>query len=60
VEGLVLDDVAPGWYSLTCLPIKIQGAEGAPARCILQDDLVEDYMEEDEKKYEEEEEQEME
>ncbi len=56
----MLDDVAPGWYSLTCLPIKIQGAEGAPARCILQDDLVEDYMEEDEKKYEEEEEQEME
>ncbi|GAX77655.1 hypothetical protein CEUSTIGMA_g5098.t1 [Chlamydomonas eustigma] len=35
VEGLVLEGVPPGWYSMTCLPLKVLGAEGVPARCIL-------------------------
>lgn len=35
IEGLNLDDIAPGLYELLCLPIKLLGAEGAPARAIL-------------------------
>ena len=35
VEGLVLDEVQVGDYTMTCLPLKLQGSEGAPARCIL-------------------------
>lgn len=35
VEGLQLRDVAPGDYFLVCLPIKLAGADGAPARAIL-------------------------
>ena len=35
VEGLILDEVEVGEYTMTCLPLKLQGAEGAPARCIL-------------------------
>lgn len=35
LEGLNLSAVAPGRYSLYCLPLKIQGADGAPARAIL-------------------------
>lgn len=35
VEGLNLAGVTPGEYELICLPIKITGAEGAPARAIL-------------------------
>ncbi len=35
LEGLNLDGVAPGLYELICLPIKLGGAEGAPARAIL-------------------------
>jgi arylformamidase len=35
VEGLNLADVAPGAYELVCLPIKIQHADGAPARALL-------------------------
>lgn len=35
VEGMMLNDVAAGWYTLICLPIKIAGADGAPARAIL-------------------------
>ena len=35
VEGLNLNDVQPGEYDLTCLPILIQGAEAAPARVLL-------------------------
>eukprot|EP00252_Welwitschia_mirabilis_P010231 TRINITY_DN2340_c0_g1_i1.p1 TRINITY_DN2340_c0_g1~~TRINITY_DN2340_c0_g1_i1.p1 ORF type:complete len:268 (-),score=44.90 TRINITY_DN2340_c0_g1_i1:75-878(-) len=37
VEGLNLDDVEPGAYSLHCLPLRLLGAEGAPVRCILMD-----------------------
>jgi arylformamidase len=38
VEGLNLSAVAPGMYRLVCLPLKIVGADGAPARVILIDD----------------------
>jgi arylformamidase len=35
VEGLDLRKVAPGDYQLFCLPIKLAGCEGAPARAVL-------------------------
>jgi arylformamidase len=35
VEGLNLSSVRPGMYQLVCLPLKIVGADGAPARAIL-------------------------
>ena len=35
VEGLNLAAVEAGQYELICLPLKIMGAEGAPARAIL-------------------------
>jgi arylformamidase len=37
VEGLALDGIDPGTYWFACLPLKIAGAEGAPARAILMD-----------------------
>jgi len=35
LEGLRLAGVAAGRYRLLCLPLKLEGAEGAPARAIL-------------------------
>ena len=35
VEGLDLSAVAPGSYVLSCLPLKLAGADGAPARAVL-------------------------
>ena len=35
IEGLNLSQVSQGRYSLYCLPLKIAGADGAPARAIL-------------------------
>jgi arylformamidase len=35
VEGLDLSEVEDGEYDMTCLPLRITGAEGAPARVIL-------------------------
>jgi arylformamidase len=35
VEGLALGHILPGVYELTCLPLRLAGAEGAPARVIL-------------------------
>jgi arylformamidase len=35
VEGLDLSAVAPGDYTLYCLPLKLVGSDGAPARVIL-------------------------
>ena len=35
IEGLDLSKVRPGKYDLICLPLKILGADGAPARAIL-------------------------
>lgn len=36
VESLDLSGVQPGRYRLTCLPLRVVGAEGAPARAILE------------------------
>ncbi|XP_065872154.1 cyclase-like protein 2 [Euphorbia lathyris] len=35
VEGLKLDAILPGLYSVHCLPLRLLGAEGSPIRCIL-------------------------
>lgn len=35
VEGLNLDAVPPGQYQFVCLPIRLAGADGAPARAVL-------------------------
>ncbi len=35
VEGLDLAAVAPGSYELVCLPLRIVGGDGAPARAVL-------------------------
>ncbi len=35
IEGLNLSDVQVGSYELICLPLKMMGAEGAPARAVL-------------------------
>ena len=35
VEGLNLVEVGEGWYDLYCLPLKVVGADGAPARAVL-------------------------
>jgi arylformamidase len=35
IEGLDLRAVKPGFYNLYCLPMKLYGADGAPARVIL-------------------------
>ena len=37
IEGLNLSAVAPGAYDLICLPLKMPGADGAPARAILRE-----------------------
>lgn len=35
VEGLDLREVPPGRYQLICLPMKLVGSDGAPARAVL-------------------------
>ena len=35
IEGLDLSQVEPGMYELICLPLRIDGSDGAPARAIL-------------------------
>lgn len=35
VEGLNLSEVSQGRYTLHCLPLKLDGSDGAPARAIL-------------------------
>ncbi len=37
VEGLNLYGVQPGEYELICMPLKLQGCEGAPARVVLRE-----------------------
>lgn len=36
IEGLDLGAVTPGRYRLLCLPIKLGGSDGAPARAVLE------------------------
>ncbi len=35
IEGLNLSDAEPGMYEMYCLPLRIPGADGAPARVVL-------------------------
>lgn len=35
LEGLDLSKVTPGEYTLICLPVKLGGSDGAPARAVL-------------------------
>jgi arylformamidase len=35
VEGLDLSEVEPGEYDMVCLPLRIAGGDGAPARVLL-------------------------
>lgn len=35
VEGLLLAGIAPGRYQLICLPLRLAGLDGAPARAVL-------------------------
>jgi arylformamidase len=35
VEGLDLSEAEPGFYEMTCLPLRIAGGDGAPARVVL-------------------------
>jgi arylformamidase len=37
LEGLVLDDVAPGPYELIALPLKLAGLDASPVRAILRE-----------------------
>jgi arylformamidase len=34
VEGLDLSSLRTGWYNLYCLPLKVTGGDGAPARAV--------------------------
>ena len=38
VEGLALDAVKPGPYRLICLPLRLAGLDGAPARAIREEE----------------------
>lgn len=35
LEGLNLSGIKPGWYELVCLPLRIIGIDGSPARAVL-------------------------
>jgi arylformamidase len=35
VEGLDLSQIAPGDYAFCCLPLRLEGLDGAPARAVL-------------------------
>ncbi|WP_395743090.1 cyclase family protein [Prosthecobacter sp.] len=35
IEGLNLAEIKPGYYELICLPLKLEGADGAPCRVVL-------------------------
>jgi arylformamidase len=37
IEGLNLSGIAMGEYELMALPLKLQGADGSPARVILRE-----------------------
>jgi arylformamidase len=39
VEGLDLSGVGPGQYQMACLPLKIKGGDGAPARVVLMETI---------------------
>jgi arylformamidase len=37
IEGLRLKDIVPKTYQMICLPLKIEGVEALPVRCLLED-----------------------
>ncbi len=37
IEGLVLDDVAPGMYELIALPLRLEGFDASPVRAVLRE-----------------------
>lgn len=37
IEGIDLSKINPGLYELICMPLKIVGSDGAPARVVLRD-----------------------
>jgi arylformamidase len=37
IEGLNLSDISEGCYELICLPIKLRGSDGSPARAVLRE-----------------------
>lgn len=41
LEGITLEQVPPGSYTLCCLPLPISGSDGAPARTILIQEIEE-------------------
>jgi arylformamidase len=41
LEGLNLSNIEPGTYELICMPLKLVGADGAPARAALMDNRYE-------------------
>lgn len=43
IEGLDLSDVKPGMWKMFCLPLKLSGSDGAPARVILTQDETSNY-----------------
>lgn len=40
IEGIILDTVYPGLYTLFASPLKIEGADAAPLRAILVENLL--------------------
>lgn len=42
VEGLALEGVTPGRYTLICLPLRLVGGDGAPARAVLLADRLDE------------------
>jgi arylformamidase len=42
IEGLDLSSVGPGLYDLICLPLRLDGLDGAPARVVLRRSQLED------------------
>ncbi len=40
LEGVVLDHVAPGLYTLVALPLRLEGADASPVRAVLLDSII--------------------
>lgn len=38
LENAALEDFAPGWYEMRCLPLRIPGSDGAPVRLLLREE----------------------
>ena len=38
IENAALESFAPGWYEMRCLPLRMPGSDGAPARLLLREE----------------------